>query len=129
MMISRVDTYVFEKGQFLPLPAPDQDQMEWSASLEAQGYTPAERIWGDYPNTYLKIYEARSDASAAFQFAAVLKLVSFPHHVFARDLNELIQLLHLVQPLLHQRSRPAEDQTDALYGTQGADEQPENAGG
>ncbi|MCW3096573.1 MAG: hypothetical protein JWL77_2191 [Chthonomonadaceae bacterium] len=129
MITSRFDTYVFEKGQFVPLPEPDKDQIQWSVSLEAQGYIPSERVWGEYPNTYIKVYEAGSDASASFQFAAVLKLVSFPHHVFARDLNDLIQLLNLVQPLLNQPGRPAEDTAEALYGTQGADEQPENLRG
>ena len=98
-------------------------------SLEEQGYTASDGVWGEYPHIYIKIYEARSNESTQFPFAALLKLAAFPHHVFARDLNDLVQLLRLVQPLVNQPSQSAEDDADALYGTQGADEQPDDVGG
>jgi hypothetical protein len=128
MMTGKFDTYLFEKGQFVPLQEPDTDQMQWGVSLEEQGYDASERVWGAYPNAYLRVYEARSDAAVPYQFAAVLKLVTYTHHVFLRDLNDLIQCLHLVQPLLNQSNGPADDRADALYGTQGADEQPADVG-
>jgi len=124
MTTGRSDSYVFENGRFLPLPEPNPTETDWSMPLEEQGYTASARVWGEYPHIYIKIYEARSNGSTQFPFAALLKLASFPHHVFARDLNDLVQLLRLIQPLVIQPSQPAEDEADALYGTQGADEQP-----
>lgn len=118
------DTYVFENGQFVPHQDTIKDKMQWSSFLEQQGYARTEQVWGQYPDVYLKVYEARSDAPADYKFTAVLNLVCFPHYVFVRDLNGLIQLLNLVLPLFGQHSRPAEDAGDALFGSQGADEQP-----
>lgn len=96
--------------------------------MEEQGYTPSVRIWGAYPDTYLRVYEARSDSAPAFQFAVVLKLVALPHHIFVRDLNALVRWLDMVQPILNQTGRTAEDRGEALYGSQGADEHPADSG-
>jgi|GEM_PF-5053509 len=128
MTTGKSDTYVFEKGQFLPLQEPDTDQMQWGIALEEQGYDASERVWGHYPDAYLKVFEARAGASVHYQFAAVLKFVTYTHHVFLRDLNDLIQCVRLLQPLLSRSTRPADDRADALYGTQGADEQPADQG-
>lgn len=127
MTTGRFGAYVFENEQFIPFTEPDKEEMQWGVSLEEQGYVPSERVWGAYPDTYIRVYEAGSQAAAAFQFAAVLKLVSLPHHVFVRDLNGLIHLLRLVQPLVSQTGKVSEDQGEALFGSQGADEQPDDA--
>lgn len=117
------DTYVFENGQFVPLDDMARDQMQWIDYLTQQGYGEQEQVWGQYPDVYVKVYEAHRGAAAAFKYVAILNLVCFPHHVFIRDLNSLIQMLHLLLPLFQQHSRPEEDTGDALFGSQGADEQ------
>ena len=117
------DTYVFEKGQFAPFHETIKDKLQWSAYLEAQGFAEPEQVWGHYPDMYIKVYEARPNASTAFKFAAVLNLVCLPHHVFIRDLNDLVLLLNRLLPLFKQHSRPDEDAGEALLGSQGADEQ------
>lgn len=118
------DAYVFESGQFVPYHEVVKDTMEWSGYLEQQGYEAQEQAWGNYPDAYLKVYEARPGAVAAFKFVAILNVVRFPHHVFIRDLNGLVQLVTLLQPLFQRHSRPDADTGDALVGSQGADEQP-----
>ncbi len=116
------DTYVFENGQFAPFAEAVRDQLEWSDYMAQQGYADQEQVWGQYPDVYVKVYEAKPGAAAAFQYAAVVNLVRFPHHVFIRDINGLIQLLHQLLPLFALHSRPDQDTGDALFGSQGADE-------
>ena len=122
MATDSFDTYVFENGQFTPFQDAVKDQMQYLDYLEQQGYARQEQVWGQYPDAYIKVYEAKRDAPAPFKYTAILNLVCFPHHVFVRDLNGLIQLLHLVMPLFQGCSRPEEDTGDALFGSQGADE-------
>jgi hypothetical protein len=117
------DSYVFEHGQFVAYKEPVRDALEWSVYLDEQGYADQEQVWGQYPDVYVKVYEARPDAVATFRFVAVLNVVCFPHHVFIRDLNGLVQLITLLQPLFKLHGRPDEASGEALFGSQGADEQ------
>ena len=122
-MADGFDTYIFEDGQFAPHQDAVKDQMQWMDYLQQQGYAEQEQVWGQYPDAYVKVYEARSEAPAEFKYVAILSLVHFPHHVFIRDLNGLLDMLHKLLPLFAQHSRPKEDTGDALFGSQGADEQ------
>ena len=125
-MAEGFDTYVFEKGQFSPHEDTVKDQLQWIDFLQQQGYAEQEQVWGQFPDAYVKVYEAGRDAPARYKYVAILSLVHFPQHVFIRDLNDLIELLHKLLPLFAQHSRPEEDTGDALFGTQGADEQAES---
>jgi len=122
MAIERIDTYVFEKGQLVPFQDVERDELLWASHLEEQGYAPEEQVWGQYPDAYVRVNEAKPGAAATHKFVATLNLVAFPHCILVPDLNGLIQLLHLVLPLLDKHARPIEAAGDALYGTQGADE-------
>jgi hypothetical protein len=125
MTISGFDTYVFDNGQLVPFQEAVRDQLQWEAHLEQQGYAPEEKVWGQYPDAYLKVNEARPGAVAAYRFVATLNLVNFPHHIFVRDLNGLIQLLRLVLPLFDGHSRPHQAAGEDLFGSQGSDESAE----
>ncbi len=114
-------TYLFEGGVFLPYDGESGDELSWAESLLQRGYIGNERVWGQYPDVYVKVYEAPSKSSVEFPFIAVLNLVSSPHHILLRDLNGLVQLLHAVMPLFEKHSRPDAEVGDALSGTQGAD--------
>ena len=122
MAIERFDTYVFEKGRLAPFKDPVHDDLAWADYVEQQGFTSHEQVWGHYPDTYIKVNEARPGAATAFQFVATLNLIHLPHHIFVRDLNGLIELLNLVLPLFQNHSRATEAVGDALFGSQGADD-------
>jgi hypothetical protein len=118
-----VHTYTFENGRFTPYPEAVTDSLQWSDFLAQRGYTDQEQVWGDYPDAYIKVYEAAPRAQTEFQFVAILNLVALPHHVFLRDLNSLVQLLTLLMPLFKHHSRPDADTGEALFGSQGAQEE------
>ncbi|HZO88393.1 MAG TPA: hypothetical protein VFB38_08635 [Chthonomonadaceae bacterium] len=117
------NAYRFENGQFVPHNEPNTNGLQWAAFLAQQGYAEPEQVWGPYPDVYIKVYEARPDAQARFQFVAICNLVTVPHRVFIRDINGLIQLLNLLMPLFAQYSRPEEQVGEALFGSQGAQEE------
>ncbi len=123
MAVENFDTYVFENGLFAPFAQAAQDMLQWTDHLAQQGYASQEQVWGQYPDVYIKVYEAKPGSATAFQYAAILNLVRFPHHVYIRDINGLLQLLHQLLPLFALHSRPEQDTGEALFGTQGADEQ------
>lgn len=115
------EAFVFENGKLAPYPAEWDGELEWSDYLQRQGYSQNERVWGYFPDMYVRVYEAERNAPAEFPYVAVMNLVQEPRRVFLRDMNDLIAFLRLVLPLLAHYRPPEGNLGDALSGTQGAD--------
>ena len=82
MATDSFDTYVFENGQFAPFQDAVKDQLEYLDYLEQQGYARQEQVWGQYPDAYIKVYEAKRDAPALFKYTAVLESGLLPAPCF-----------------------------------------------
>jgi hypothetical protein len=110
--------YLFKENRLEPYSGDWADGQAWGDFLQSQGYAEQTQLWGDYPDAYIRVHEAQPDARAEFRFIAILTLVSRPHRIFLRDLNELIRFLDWMAPVFAYHSGPEPEAGDALFGTQ-----------